>query len=106
MRFPFNENGLSLNEESRVKFIFTSPELHQNVEVSLDGENTSVEALLEAFQRFLAALGICLPENFAIGFVNVDEAEEMSDGDADNIDDDDDDKGGSQNNKNNKNKKK
>jgi hypothetical protein len=71
MRLPFE---LSSNaEDARVKFIYTSPELHQNIEISLDGENTSVDAILDAFQRFLGALGVSIPQNVAVGFVELEE---------------------------------
>ena len=38
MRFPFDFNNSSFNEDARIKFIYNSPELHQNVEISLDGD--------------------------------------------------------------------
>jgi hypothetical protein len=83
MRLPFDSSGCKFEEDARVKFLFSSPELHQNIEISLDGESTSVEALLDAFQRFLGALGINIPENTALGFIEIDEDEE----DEDEIDD-------------------
>ena len=82
MRLPFDLSNSKFEEDARVKFSFTSPELHQTIEVSLDGEETSVEALLDAFQRFLGALGICVPANVSLGFIeieNEDENEEESD---------------------------
>lgn len=75
MRLPFDLNSSKFEQEARVKFSFTSPELHQNIEVSLDGEDTSVETLLDAFQRFLGALGICTPKNVVLGFIELDEDE-------------------------------
>jgi hypothetical protein len=80
MRLPFDLNSSKFEQEARVKFSFTSPELHQNIEVSLDGEDTSVETLLDAFQRFLGALGICTPKNVVLGFIELDE-DEMEDED-------------------------
>ena len=82
MRIPFDLNSSKFEQEARVKLSFTSPELHQNIEVSLDGEETSVEALLDAFQRFLGALGICTPKNVILGFI------ELEDDDDDDDDDD------------------
>lgn len=79
MRLPFDLNSSKFEQEARVKFSFTSPELHQNIEVSLDGEDTSVETLLDAFQRFLGALGICTPKNVVLGFIELDE-DEIEDG--------------------------
>jgi len=76
MRLPFDSSGCKFEEDARVKFLFSSPELHQNIEISLDGESTSVEALLDAFQRFLGALGINIPENTALGFIEIDEDDE------------------------------
>lgn len=73
MRLPFNIGEHKLEDDARVKFSYTSPELHQNIEISLDGDDTTVEALLDAFQRFLGALGICLPPNIFIGFVEMEE---------------------------------
>jgi hypothetical protein len=86
MRLPFNLPDTKLEEDSRVKFIYTSPELHQNIELSLDGDDTSVETLLNAFERFLGALGICLPPNVILGFVELEEdgdSEEDSEEDKD-----------------------
>lgn len=85
MRLPFELSSTA--EDARVKFIYTSPELHQNIEISLDGENTSVDAILDAFQRFLGALGVSIPQNVAVGFVELDEKDE----DEDSTDKDDED---------------
>ena len=75
MRLPFELKESRFEEEARVKFIFTSPELHQNIEISLDGENCSMDALFEAFQRFLGALGIGLPENIIVGLIDLNDEE-------------------------------
>lgn len=75
MRFPFDISG-KLEENARVKFLYTSPELHQTIEISLDGQDTSVEALVDAFQRFLGALGISIPPNVILAFVEDDEDDE------------------------------
>ena len=79
MRLPFNLSETKLEEDARVKFIYTSPELHQNIEISMDGEETSVETLLNAFERFLGALGISVPPNVILGFVEVEETEDNED---------------------------
>lgn len=76
MRLPFNLTETKLEEDARVKFLYTSPEHHQNIEISLDGDETSVETLLNAFERFLGALGICLPPNVILGFVEVEDDDE------------------------------
>jgi hypothetical protein len=79
MRLPFNLEDPKLDERARVKFLYNSPELHQNIEVSLDGDETTVETLLDAFQRFLGALGLSTPSNVVLGFVelnNEDDEEE------------------------------
>lgn len=82
MRLPFNLSETKLEEDARVKFIYTSPELHQNIEISLDGDETSVETLLNAFERFLGALGIILPPNAILGFVEIEEEDDQEeDGD-------------------------
>lgn len=81
MRLPFDLSESKFEQDARVKFSFTSPELHQNIEISIDGEDTSVEALLDAFQRFLGALGICTPKNVVLGFVELNDEDE--DGDED-----------------------
>lgn len=78
-RLPFDLDGSKLEQEARVKFSFTSPELHQNIEISLDGEETSVEALLDAFQRFLGALGINTPDNVVLGFIELERDGEADD---------------------------
>lgn len=77
MRLPFELSNIV--EDARVKFIYTSPELHQNIEISLDGENTSVDAIMDAFQRFLGALGVSLPPNVAVGFIDLDEEKDDED---------------------------
>jgi hypothetical protein len=79
MRLPFELNESKFEEDARVKFSFTSPELHQNIEISLDGEHTSVEALFDAFQRFLGALGVGLPENIVVGLVDLDDEKNEDD---------------------------
>lgn len=86
MRIPFDLNDSNL-ENARVKFTFTSPELNQNIEISLDGEDTSVEVLLDAFHRFLNALGINTPDNVVLGFI---ELKEDDDGEEEDDDDNDD----------------
>ncbi len=80
MRLPYSFEDPNLEDNARVKFTFTSPELNQNIEISLDGNETTVEALLDAFQRFLGALGISTPDNVILGFVEVtDEPTEEDD---------------------------
>lgn len=79
MRLPFNLTETKLEEDARVKFLYTSPEHHQNIEISLDGDETSVETLLNAFERFLGALGICLPPNVILGLVEVEDDEDGDD---------------------------
>jgi len=95
MRLPFSLGDSKIEEDARVKFSFTSPELHQNIEISLDGAETSVEALVDAFQRFLGALGVSLPENVIVGFIELDD-----DDDDDILDDSDDDSDGDSDNNN------
>jgi len=79
MRLPFNLSETKFEEDARVKFIYTSPELHQNIEISMDGEETSIETLLNAFERFLGALGISVPPNVVLGFVELED-EDLEDG--------------------------
>ena len=83
MRLPFDFGNSDLNENARVKFIYTSPELHQNIEISIDGKDTSVETLVETFERFLGALGVCIPRNVALGFIDLtdEDDEDGEDGD-------------------------
>lgn len=71
MRLPFDLDNSKFQQDARVKFSFSSPELHQNIEISLDGDETSVEVLLDAFERFMCALGISFPENVALGFIKL-----------------------------------
>ena len=82
MRLPFTLGDSKIEDDARIKFSFTSPELHQNIEISLDGDDTSVEALIDAFQRFLGALGVAFPENVVLGFVDVGD-EEQNDNNSD-----------------------
>ena len=83
MRLPFNITDSKLEENARVKFLYTSPELHQSIEISIDGEETSVEALVDSFQRFLGALGISIPPNVSLAFVEDDEEDNENDEDKD-----------------------
>ena len=76
MRLPFNLSDQKFEDGARVKFQYSSSELKQNIEISLDGEDASVEALVDAFERFLSALGISIPENVALGFVELEDDEE------------------------------
>ena len=81
MRLPFEIDNSKFEQGARVKFTFNSPELHQNIEISLDGEETSVETLLDAFQRFLGALGISVPSNVGLGFIEFEDEDEDEDED-------------------------
>lgn len=76
MRFSHPFGDPKLEDDARVKFSFTSSEMHQNIEISLDGNETTVEALLDAFQRFLGALGISTPENVMLAFIETKEQDE------------------------------
>lgn len=91
MRLPFNFDDSSLSDDAKVKFIFNSPALHQNIEITIDAEKASVDSLLDAFERFLSALGISIPENVILQFVKVDSEDE--DGNEDDDEDDDEDEG-------------
>ena len=71
--------NLSLKEDARVKFLYTSPELNQNIEISLDGDEATVEALVDAFERFLGALGLPLPDGVYLAFVEREEDEQEED---------------------------
>jgi hypothetical protein len=73
MRKPFDFNTTKFEEDARVKFIYTSPEHHQNIEISIDGDEASVEVLMDAFQRFLGALGVPFPSNVSLEFVEYNE---------------------------------
>lgn len=81
MRLPFNLEDPKIDDRARVKFSFTSPELHQNIEVALDGDETNVETLLDAFQRFLGALGVSTPKNVMLSFVEFEEDDDDEDDD-------------------------
>lgn len=80
MRLPFDFNNSNLSENARIKFSYNTPENHSNVEISIDASEISVDAVLEAFERFLGALGAHLPENVQVGFVEVDEDDDDEDG--------------------------
>jgi hypothetical protein len=92
MRFPFDFNSSNLNEDARIKFIYNSPELHQNVEVSLDGDKTSVDAIIDAFERFLGALGVSIPENVCLQFVKIKPSDKDDDDDYEDDDEEEEDK--------------
>ena len=79
MRIPFDFNNSNLNENARIKFSYNTPENQANVEISIDASEISVDDVLEAFERFLGALGAHLPENVQVGFVEVDEEDEEDD---------------------------
>ena len=86
MRLPFNLNDAKTTDGARVKFLFNSPEHNQNIEISLDGEDTSVDMLLDAFERFLKALGIYVPDNAVLGFIEIDDEDESDDNNKDGND--------------------
>ena len=79
MRLPFDFNNPNLNEEARIKLTYNSPELKQNIEISMDGNEISIEALLDSFERFIGALGIHIPENVMLGFVELEETDDEED---------------------------
>ena len=86
MRLPFDVNTNNIEENARVKFIYKSSELNQNIEISLNGDEATVENLLDAFTRFLGALGLALPDNVELGFI------EFKDGEEENENEDDEEK--------------
>ena len=90
MRLPFKFDESNLNEDARIKFSYTTPELHQNIEISLDAEETSVDSLLDAFERFLSALGINIPDDVMLQFVRVDLKDKEGDESEEDEDDEDD----------------
>lgn len=90
MRLPFKFDDSSLSEDARVKFTYNSPELHQNIEISIDAENASIDSLLDAFERFLSALGVSIPENVILQFVTVKLEDEDGDKEGDDEDEDED----------------
>ena len=95
MRLPFDINGPKFRDEARVTLSFHSPEFNQNIEISIDGNETSVDTLCDAFQRFLGALGISFPDNVVLGFVELDDEDMLDDEDEeDDSDDEEDDKKG------------
>ena len=97
MRLPFDISSNSFQDDARIKFSFTSPELNQNIEISIDGTKISVDVLLETFERFMGALGVSIPEDVVLGFIRVeDDGEDGEDDDEDDDDDDDDGGGGSE----------
>jgi hypothetical protein len=73
MRPPFDLSKTKFEDDARVKFIYTSPEHNQNIEISIDGDEASVDVLLDAFQRFLGALGVPFPPNVGLEFVEYKE---------------------------------
>ncbi len=81
MRSPFNLSTTKFEEDARVKFIYTSPEHHQNIEISVDGDETTVGVLIDAFQRFLGALGLPIPPNVCLELVEYVEKEKDEDSD-------------------------
>lgn len=76
MRPSFSLTSQALEREARITFLYTSPELNQNIEVSINGDDdTSVEAILDSFHRFLNALGVNTPDDVVLGFVRVEDDE-------------------------------
>lgn len=93
MRLPFDFNNNSFQDDARIKFSFTSPELNQNIEISIDGSKLSVDVLLETFERFLSALGVSIPEDVVLGFIRMEESDEDDQDDDDDEESDDGDSG-------------
>ena len=83
MRLPFDISNNSFQDDARIKFTFTSPELNQNIEISIDGTKLSVDVLLETFERFMGALGVSIPEDVVLGFIRVEDEEGGDDEDND-----------------------
>lgn len=79
MRLPFDFNNSNLSENARIKFSYNTPENQSNVEISIDASEISIDVVLEAFERFLGALGAHLPENVQVGFIEVGEEEDDED---------------------------
>ena len=96
MRIPFNFDKTNFEEDARIKFSYTSPELHQNIEISIDSNELSIDALLETFERFISALGVSIPDDVVVGFIRVNDEE--GDEDDDEGDDDDEDQDGGEDN--------
>ncbi len=90
MRLPFDLNDSQFLSDARIKFSYTAPELNQNIEISIDGDKVSVETLLETYERFLGALGVCIPSNVMLGFVEIDDQDSGDEGDDEDDDSDDD----------------
>lgn len=80
MRLPFDFNNSNLSDNARIKFSYNTPENQSNVEISIDASEISIDVVLEAFERFLGALGAHLPENVQVGFVEVGEEDEENEG--------------------------
>lgn len=79
MRLPFEFNDSSITSDARIKFSYTAPELNQNIEISIDGDEVSIDVLLETYERFLGALGVCIPSNVMLGFIEMNEEEQADD---------------------------
>jgi hypothetical protein len=108
MRPLFDLSNTKFEEDARVKFIYTSPEHHQNIEISIDGEETSVEVLMDAFKRFICALGVPLPPNVGLEFVEYGDGDNEEGGIQFTMEDEDDSDEGPEDEgpKDNKSKKK
>ena len=108
MRPLFDLSNTKFEEDARVKFIYTSPEHHQNIEISIDGEETSVEVLMDAFKRFICALGVPLPPNVGLEFVEYGDGDNEESGIQFTMEDEDDSDEGPEDEgpKDNKSKKK
>lgn len=94
MKLPFDIDNTNFEQDARIRFLYTSPELHQNIEISIDGDKLSVDSLLETFERFISALGVSIPEDVILGFIRVNDesnSEDEEDNDEDEDEDDDDD---------------
>jgi len=84
MRPPFiPSDTIKFEDDTRIKFIYTSPEHNQNIEISVDGDETTVGVLMDAFQRFLGALGLQIPPNVSLELVEYVDKEESDDEDSD-----------------------
>ena len=65
---------------AKVKLTYENSELRQHIEISLDAEDLAVADLINAYQRFLGALGVNIPENHELGFVLTNEEDEDDEG--------------------------
>lgn len=71
-----NSLGFNIEKEKlpKIEFKYSSQKFKQHVNIILENEDEiNIDQLLEAFHKFISALGVSIPENVYIRFIEGDD---------------------------------